>query len=212
MSISRHPGRMLLAGLASLALASCSLLAPRPDPSRFYLLTAIPDRETSAAGPAIALGVGPISFPGYLDRPEVVIRTGPNQVALSETDRWAEPLKGGFQRVLSDNLGELLNSERILQFPWYRDVRVDYQVHASVQRFDTDQTGHAVLVVRWGIKRGDGETYLGARETRYESLAQGPDPAANAGALSETLAEFSRDVARAVSRAEGSEEVSAAGR
>lgn len=199
-SFARVGARLALGVL--LAVAGCSLLAPRPDPSRFYLLTSVAAEDPPRSGKAIVLGVGPIQLPEYLDRPEVVIRTGPNEIKLSPTDRWAEPVKSGFRRVFADNLGRLLKTERILPFPWYANARVDYQVHASVQRFDADTSGTATLVVRWGIKTGRGEELLSIRETRYESAGTGPDPAADAGALSETLAAFSRDVAAAVARAE----------
>jgi uncharacterized lipoprotein YmbA len=180
--------------------AGCALLAPQRDPSRFYLLTPVAEGEPARAGRALTLGVGPIHLPEYLDRPEVVIRTGPNTVKLSPTDRWAEAVKSGFRRVFADNLGRLVATERVLSFPWYRNARIDYQVHATVQRFDTDESGTATLVVRWGIKGPRGEEFLSVRETRYESAGTGPDPGADAGALSETLASFSRDVAKALGR------------
>jgi uncharacterized protein len=189
-----------------LATGGCSFLAPQPDPTRFYLLTSIeePDSSPAGSGAGISLGLGPIHFPEYLDRPEVVIRTRPNQVKLSPVDRWAEPVKGGFRRVLADNLSKLIRTDRIVTFPWYRKARIDYQVHASVQRFDADPEGTAVLVVRWGIKGPDGKVYGEVRESRYESRGSSVDPGADAGSLSQVLADFSRDVAKGIASLERS--------
>jgi uncharacterized lipoprotein YmbA len=200
-----RPSRLLAIALL-LAANGCSLLAPQPDPTRFYLLTSIedPSAPPAGSGEGISLGLGPIRFPEYLDRPEVVIRTSANQVKLSPVDRWAEPVKSGFRRVLADNLGKLLRTERILTFPWYRKARIDYQVHVSVQRFDADPQGTAVLIVRWGVKAHDGKTFGDVRESRYESQGNGVDPGADAGSLSEVLGSFSRDVAKSLSSLERS--------
>jgi uncharacterized lipoprotein YmbA len=187
-----------------LAAAGCSLLRPQPEVFRFYLLTPIEAGEPARPRRPMVLGIGPVHLPEYLDRPEVVVRTGPNEIKLSASDRWAEPLKSGFRRVFADNLSRLIRTERVVQFPWYRDVGVDYQVYASVQRFDATTAGQATLVVRWGIKSGSGKEVLSIRETRYESAGKSSDPGADAGALSETLAAFSRDVAVALGRAIGS--------
>jgi len=134
-SISRVALR--LTACALLAASGCTLLRPPVDRSRFYLLTSIAGDEPARIGKPITLGVGPVHLPDYLDRPEVVIRTGPNQIELSPTDRWAEPVKSGFRRVFADNLSRLIKTERVLQFPWYRGTHLDFQVHASVQRFSS---------------------------------------------------------------------------
>lgn len=196
----------LLAIAILIAAGGCSLLAPQPDPTRFYLLTAIedPPSEPAGSGAGISLGLGPVRFPEYVDRPEVVIRTSRNQVKLSPIDRWAEPVMSGFKRVLADNLGKLLRTERILQFPWYRGAKLDYRVHAAVQRFDSDPQGTAVLIVRWGVKGPNREAYGDVRESRYESRGSAADPGADAGNLSEVLASFSRDIAKALLQLEKS--------
>jgi ABC-type transport auxiliary lipoprotein component len=64
--------------LVCLIPAGCGSLGPKPDPSRFFALASLPRaaaRAQDAAGAnALALGIGPIKFPGYLDRPQLVTR------------------------------------------------------------------------------------------------------------------------------------------
>ena len=68
------------------------------------------DPGTAAAqGPVI--GVGPITVPKYLDRPQIVTRSGRNQLALGEFDRWAEPLQDNVLRVLAENLAFLIPTD-----------------------------------------------------------------------------------------------------
>src|ERR671924_270261 len=101
-------------------------------PSRFYLLSAGPNTDTASPetsgqqGPTI--GVGPVTLPRYVDRPQIVTRTGPYEIKLAEFDRWAEALDANFTRVLADNLSLLLPTARVVMSPWPRATPLDYQV------------------------------------------------------------------------------------
>jgi len=59
--------------------------------SRFYTLSATP----ASAGPSsdLSVAVGPVTVPGVVDRPQIVVSAGPNQVRLDEFNRWASPLQ-----------------------------------------------------------------------------------------------------------------------
>ena len=89
--------------LALLVLPSCTILAPQPDASRFYLLT--PSAATGAppAGSrGLVIGLGPTKLPDYLLRSEIATRVSPNRVAYADDHRWAEPLERNFNRVLAE--------------------------------------------------------------------------------------------------------------
>ena len=181
--------------------AGCSPLAPRPDPSKFFILTPLSDRASPAAAPAsttasaqLAIGVGPIDFPDYLRRAEVVTRVAPNQIDLSHEKRWGEPLDRNFARVLSANLAQLLNTQRIEKYPWPRKTQVDYQIAIDVQRFETTADGQSQLVARWIIKDGQNGNYLCASETTASAPAGSGDTGPSA-ALSSDLAKLSREIA-----------------
>ena len=136
----RHLVNLTALWLALSALSACSsVLSPVPDKSRFFLLTPIAQSDAGSAGQGntsgLTLGLGPVKFPAYLDRSEVVTRVEPNRVVVSENDHWAEPLKTNFTRVLSQNLSVLLGGSQILSFPWYSSTHLDYQVVIDVQRF-----------------------------------------------------------------------------
>ena len=50
-------------------------------PSRFYLLSALPDTEVVSPGTlgpqGPTIGVGPVTLQRYVDRPQIVTRTSP---------------------------------------------------------------------------------------------------------------------------------------
>jgi len=80
-----------------LSLAGCGTFLPRPDPSRFFTLSSLPQVEqASLKNPTtpekMFLGIGPIKFPGYFDRQEIVVRSAQNRFDVFEIDRWAETL------------------------------------------------------------------------------------------------------------------------
>jgi uncharacterized protein len=186
-----------------IAAAGCSPLAPRPNYSKFFILS--PFAYGASPGPTaastarrqLAIGIGPIDFPDYLRRSQVVTRSAPNQIDLSTVDRWGEPLDKNFQRVLSENLGQLLNTYRIEQYPWDRKTQVDYQIAINVQNFETTADGQSQLNARWIIKDGSNGKALYASETTANTpLGSGETGASYA--LSNDLATLSKQIASRV--------------
>src|SRR5262249_46018346 len=133
-------------------------------------------------------------FPEYLKRPEVVTLASANEIDLSETARWGQPLDKDFGRVLTENLSRLLNTQRIEKYPWNRKLRVDYQIEVDVISFDEASWGQSKLVARWMIRDGADGKELYARETSASSSVQ-KDQAGGSIALSQDLASLSRDIA-----------------
>ena len=180
-----------------LGATACSPLAPRPDDSKFFMLSPISTASSgisTASYSQLALGIGPISFPDYLRRLSVVTVTSPNQIDLSPDKYWGEPLEKNFSRVLEENLSELLNTQQIEKYPWAHNVHIDYQVTVDVQRFDTGADGQSQLIARWMVKDGTTGKDLYASETRCGAPAASGEAGPSA-ALSQNLATLSRDIA-----------------
>ena len=78
-----------------------------------------------------------MSVPELVDRPQLVVRLGANQVALEEQARWAEPLRGAIARVVAANLAAALGARVVGQ----RNGDPDYRVTLDVQRFDSSDEG-----------------------------------------------------------------------
>lgn len=198
--ISQHISfRALAATIVGLLLTSCTLTQP----SRFYTLSGLPDDAApSAASSDLAIGVGPISLPNYLDRPEIVRRATANQFQFAEYDRWGEPLGDVFPRVLAENLSELLATDRVFLLPQRRATTIDYQVEVQVTRFDADVGGPAILAARWEIYDDDGKSLFIDRSTFTETV-DGEDYGAVATAMSQTVAALSREIATAITALSG---------
>jgi uncharacterized protein len=183
---------------AFVIVAGCSPLAPQPDRSKYYILTPLSGEHSTAArigvNRQLTIGIGPIEFPDYLRRAEVVTRTAPNRIHLSDEARWAEPLDKNFKRILTENLARLLHTQRIETYPWNRRNHVDYQIVIDVQRFETTADGQSQLIARWIIKDGEGGKDLYASETSASTpLPAGDDGASEA--LSSDLGQLSTEIA-----------------
>jgi uncharacterized protein len=181
-------------------IAGCSILSPQPDRTKFFVLTAVTDAGATGTPPAAAngtsdlvIGVGPIGFPDYLRRPEVVTRTSPTTVEISDVDRWAEPLDGAFARVLSEDMSRLLGTQRMVTYPWYQSNRVDYQVECNVIHFETGSKGGSQLHVQWSIRDGAGKLLI-ARESDITDTEASSDKSPSAS-LSRDLGNVSQQIA-----------------
>jgi uncharacterized lipoprotein YmbA len=167
-------------------------------PSRYYLLSAMSPPESPGDDQGLAIGVGPIEFPKYLDRPQIVTRGSRNRLVLGEFDRWAAPLDRDFAGVLAENLAALLSTDDVVHYPWRRAVRVDYQIIVTVSRFDATRDGEALLHVRWSICDGDGRTVVPPRASRIAESAGSADYEAIVQAESRALEQWSREIAAAI--------------
>jgi uncharacterized lipoprotein YmbA len=186
-------------GLLLTLVAGCVGPSPR---SKYYLLSALPNQETgqatTTASDGLSVGIGPVSFPDYLDRPQIVIRTGPNEISFSEFDRWAEPLKNNFMRVLKENLADRLRTDSIFVYPWPPGAVFEFQVSAEVTRFDALPGDSAELDVQWMILRyHDGEVIL-SRKSSFSVDLGGSDYKTIVAAESRAVADLSREMAAAV--------------
>jgi uncharacterized lipoprotein YmbA len=191
-----------------LSTIGCSLLAPRPDRSRFFNLTAMSatpgEREapspSSAAAPASVYGLGPVKLPAYLDRNELATRVSPTEVTYSSTDRWAQPLAATFTAVLLQDLSVLLDTNRILPYPWAGSARVDYQIEIDVLQFDNDVSGNTRLIARWRVRDVRHATFVVAKETTVTQSRPLGDTDARVAALSDALDVLGQDIAGALRR------------
>jgi hypothetical protein len=204
--------RSVFACLPALLLAAC---ASSP-PSSFYVLTPIPEAAGRAAdieGGGISVGIGPVVFPQFLDRPQLVVRDTANRLALDEFHRWGGTVQDEFLRVWGENLAHLLGTSRILVFPSESRMALDFRITAEVVSFEGTPANDALLKVRWAVMDPYLEQTLAAREDVYRcpiereppaataSLSldngddDGADSAAVVAAMSRCLGDFSRDVA-----------------
>ena len=153
------PCRRLAAAGALLTLASCASSSP----THFYTLTGSGNASGSAAPTVVNAGsqayasplfieVLPAGIPPQLQRPQMVLDTGPGQVDVLELRRWSQPLGDEIGQALSGDLTHALPAVDVYRST-HEPTQTVYRVAVNVQRFESVLGNHASLEAVWSVTR-----------------------------------------------------------
>lgn len=117
-------------------------------PINYYVLSS--PSTSPPAGTSPIIGVGAVTIPEYLNRENMVFNSEENALFIADSDRWAEPLQKGIQRVLAMNLASLLDTQNIRLHPWARSAAPDYSIGINILRLDANDE-EATLAAEWQI-------------------------------------------------------------
>jgi uncharacterized protein len=202
MKTTAHRALITLIVALAVTAGGCSVMSPQPDRSRFFVL--VPARNSHNVAPAAAvgsslnvtIGLGPITIPRYLHRPEVVTRISETQLAVSDNDRWAEPLDTCVASVLAQDLSMDLPGSQIVPFPWSQKRRIAYSVSVGFLHLETTADGRANVEAIWRIRGPSGK--LVRSGTTIADRSAGNDQTSASAALSEGIGQIGREIAQAL--------------
>ncbi len=181
-------------GLCLLLLVGCASNAP----SRYYVLSPLTgEGKVTPEESCVNVGMGPIKLPEYVNRPQIVIRTAPNELVLSYFDLWAEPLTDSVPRMLAENISRLICTREVLLYPWKPSRAPDYRVEVEVLHMDGTLGKTVDLEAWWNVSYGAEKARVTKRSS-YSEPAAGQDYDALVQAHSRALAALSRDIAGAL--------------
>ena len=192
--------RAMFLGLVCICVAAC--VRQQRNPWRLFTLSALPRAEQTVTNGSpervLAIGVGPIHLPEYLDQDQIVNRISQNRFVLSENDRWAEPLAHNVANVLAENLSMLLQTDEVTVHPWPGPQRPSHQLEIEVLRFETDTTGTAHLTARYFLRDvATGQT-IATKEARLTATATDRSTEQSVASLSKALGDFSVGIANVI--------------
>jgi uncharacterized lipoprotein YmbA len=191
-------------GWASLLLVFLLAGCSSTPPVRFYNLNSLPSgqQENPAAilGEDIAIGVGPVELPEFLDRPQIVTRKSQNQLEIAEFHRWAASFPRNFSRVLAKDISTLLPTDRVAVYPWEDTFSPTYQVKLDVEQFDGQLGEQVFLRVIWSLVGEEGKKELVVRKTLIEEPVLTNDYEGLVAAQSNALATLSREIVEEIRR------------
>jgi uncharacterized lipoprotein YmbA len=193
-------------GVGLLAASGCSGLPGGTPVTSFYVLTALPKAEASAAGKAqeLAVGVGPIDIPEYLKRPQIVTRASENRLDVAEFDQWGGNLEDNVTAVVAENLSRLLSTDNVATYPWRASQPIDYEVEIEVIEFERGPSGSVELAVQWNLFGEDGTKALAAKRSDFSEAVAADDYGSIVAAMSRALGALSREIAAALRARAGS--------
>jgi uncharacterized lipoprotein YmbA len=134
-------------------------------------------------------------LPAYLERQQIATRTSTNRLSYSESDRWAAPLAQSFSSVVAQNIAHLVNTARLIPFPWQSIDAPDYQVKVEVMQFEANSNREAWLTARWSVIDKNKKLLVDQR-TALTRRAASLSTEDLVKALSATVGELSREIAK----------------
>ena len=191
-------GRRALALLLATAALVGGCLGPGTTQSTRYYVLSAQAPEASVAGGAKRIGIMPVRMPDYLERPELILREGP-EIVPRPFSAWATPLDEALPQVLAQNLTRIAPGYEVAVFPWARSFTPLHRVRVQIERFEVEG-GEAVLHARWRISGENGSRPSEFTQTRVKVPVAADDDGARVNALSAALAQLSAEVARALQR------------
>lgn len=181
-------------------LAACTVFEPiEVNPVRHLLEASAPPRTPTRAAPAIAIARP--SLPPYLERSELITRTGDGRLEIHEKDLWSEPLDAGIARVMADNIRRLTGSTNVQ--PSDSFITRDYSslVEVRIERFDPEPDGSLLLQCTWKLQPiGGGDADPKSFRTTVPVTGGSDSASGNMSgrikAMNEALAQLSRTIAK----------------
>ena len=182
-------------------LAGCVGTSPSVE---FYTLSPLiglqQEPHARAAGQNIAIGVGPVEIPKFLDRPQIVTRTSANRIEVSEFHRWGGSLHADFLRVLADNISILLGTNRVIVYPWQDRFDPTYRIALDVEQFEGRPGESVQLDVTWTVTGCEAKETLLVKKSKIREEVAAEDYEALVAAKSRALAALSREIADKIRR------------
>ena len=189
----------LIVGTVAVFLALVTTACSRSPRVTFYLLAPVAKVEAAvvANGAVPAIVVGPVTLPEVVDRPQLVVRVAANRVDILEARRWAEPLKSELPRLIAQNLGRLLGSNRVSSYQQQAGAAPDYRVLLDIIRFESQPGREVIVETVWTIRStiggvtrtGHSLVHEKVQDAGYDSLVD---------AYNRALAGLSGDLARTI--------------
>ncbi|RZB33805.1 MAG: uncharacterized protein SRB2_03681 [Desulfobacteraceae bacterium Eth-SRB2] len=153
-----------------------------------------PDISQTVSDTTLAIGVGPVEFPKFLDRPQIVTRKSQHRVEVSEFHRWAGSFSEDFLRVLAKNISMLLPANRVAEYPWTDQFSPTYSIQLIVEQFDGRFGGQVVLNVTWSVWNQKDTNQAIFKHTRIKEPVSAGDYDALVAAQSRALGTLSRAI------------------
>lgn len=147
-------------GMGLLVLAtSFGCLGRSPVAEHFVLgMGAVPGAQSPATGVEaglsdLAIVIGPVRLPGYLDRPQLARLEAGGAVELDEFSRWLGGFEDNFLRAISLDVARRTDSIRVTTYPSKAPFPADVRVKLHVDDLIAEGRSSLRVRIRWAIVR-----------------------------------------------------------
>lgn len=179
-------------------VSGCRSLTPAVT---YYTLGSPPSiQPASNRTRALTIGIRSVELPGYMERTQMVIRTGPHQLEVSSLHRWADYPDRMVQQALNENLQMLLPSARVVGSPSPMGLEADIVLSFHFLELIGTADKRMLLSVRWTIVGEGIPSSVQSHRTTLSETLSGPGFDDLAAAHERVLERLSREVAETLER------------
>ena len=168
---------------------------------RFYTLNAPAPVQQPKTAPAYLVALGAVELPESVDRPQLVVRTSSNRIAVLEQQRWAESLKSAIPRVLAASLGAQLGGVPVAVRGDAAARNAKYRISVNIQQLESELDRAVTLDATWSIRSALG-TVLPNGKLHVREATQGSGYEALVAAHERALVRLSAELALGIQSAE----------
>ncbi|HZP65463.1 MAG TPA: PqiC family protein [Rudaea sp.] len=147
---------------AMAALAACASA-----PTHYYTL--LPPATDSTAPSASIVDLATVAVPAEDDQAAWVVRVGPGELAVLDSERWAAPLGDELRAAFADALGRELGTD--VHISTNHEPR--YRVGIEVRRFESVPGQYALVEADWTIGPRNATTRLACSSRVSENVEPG---------------------------------------
>jgi len=212
MKLLRHPASCKVVAIVAAGLAvGCLGTSPNV---KLYTMNVLSESLATNSPDGLAIGVGPVRVPRYLDRPEWVTRRRGSTSRLEVDDfrRWAGGFSSNVLSALGENFGAKLDTQRIVVYPVQAPFPLDYRVAVDFHAFEGIGGKSLVLRASWVIRAGSAGSgpWSGQFAIRREITSGGSEGLVTAhnealDLLADAIASRIKSLAKAKASTDGSE-------
>ncbi|WP_086932161.1 PqiC family protein [Agarilytica rhodophyticola] len=196
---------LLFPPLVASLLISCASEAPTfyytlrpiaPNISKSYTSETLSTEKTDiTSNISTSVGIGPITFPEWLDQTAVVSYQKNNVLKVPYYQVWAGDLEPMILNVLAANISSMTGQQKVLPFPWDNRHRPHYQIRIHIEEFAGTLGEQARLQVKWTLLADQGKTEKLSRAEVLNINLDDPQYDTYVRALNTLINDFSQQLA-----------------
>jgi uncharacterized lipoprotein YmbA len=165
--------RGILMALLMLMVTGC--LGRSPD-VRHFVLGVSNSSAVSHRAMDVAVLVGPVRLPAYLERSQMVTLEEDGEIVLDEFSRWLGGFEENFVRAITLGLARELGSDRIVSAPSKAPFPFDYQIRLHVDDMILQGGEMMDIRIRWALlpRSDESEPHFFVMDERVSASVSSP--------------------------------------
>jgi uncharacterized lipoprotein YmbA len=189
--------RALLAPAILFAAIVGGCLGRSPEVRHFVLGRPTADAVAPSVD-GLAVLVGPVRLPEYLERAQIARLEASGEVRLDETNRWLGGFESNLLRALATGLAERLDSARVVSHPSNAPFEMDYRIRIHVDDLVAQDDERLRVRIRWALQPSDPEEPVALFVMDRAFAIAGVEPEALVAAHETALSELVEAMARSI--------------